>query len=151
MVLGKVGIVSMIAGLFVSFGKGDLEVNLWRAVIVLMAIFVLYKIVTLDSFSRALNKFIEKGVIAQGIIKQKTLEELFKLPEGFGIAQVSISKDSEEKGLTLSQAGFIKKNILVLSIERHNKLISFPRAEDKIEEDDRLLCYGLLKNMRSYA
>jgi len=151
MILGKVGIVSVIGGLFLSFGKGDLIADLWKATIIIAFILAVYVIASSRHFSRVLTKFIEKGIIAGGIVKQRTLEELFRLPKGYGIAQLNITKDSDEKGLTLSKAGFNKKDILVLSIERDNKLISFPHAEDVIEEKDKLLCYGLLKNIKLYA
>lgn len=151
MILGKVGIVSILASLFFSFGKGDLSSELWKAGLILVFIFLLYKLTTWPGFSRTLNRFIEKRIIARGVVEQKTLQELFELPKGYGIAQLTITEGSKEKGLTLSEAGFIKKNILVLSIERKNRLISFPRAEDVIEEGDRLLCYGLLDNIKLYA
>ncbi len=151
MILGKVGIVSVIASLFFSFGQGDVKSDLWKAAILLVFIFILYKITTLGGFSRALNKFIEKRITARGIVKQKTLEELFHLPKGYGLAQLTVVNDSKENGLSLAEAGFIKKDILVLSIERKNRLISFPHAQDVIKEGDRLLCYGLIKNIKVYA
>jgi len=151
MVLGKIGIVSVIGGLFLSFGKDNISSDVWKALIILGFIAALYLISASRPFSRALTRFIEKGIVAGGIVKQRTLEELFHLPKGYGIAQLIITKESEEKGLTLAKAGFINKNILVLSIERKNKLISFPRAEDTMEEGDKVLCYGLLENIKSYA
>lgn len=151
MVLGKVGIVSVIASLFLSFGKDNLVADLWKAVILLAFIAILYKITTLKGFSRALNKFIEKKVVARGITKQKTLEELFSLPKGYGLAQLAITGKSKESGLSLAEAGFIKKDILVLSIERKEKLISFPHANDTIKTGDKLLCYGLIINIKEYA
>lgn len=151
MVLGKVGIVSVIGGLFLSFGKDNLSADLWKALIILSFMLVLYLVTASKPFSRVLTRFIEKGVIAGGIVKQRTLEELFRLPKGYGIAQLNITKDTEEKGLTLARAGFSSKDILVLSIERDSRLISFPHAEDVIREGDKLLCYGLLKSIKSYA
>lgn len=151
MVMGRVGVVSVIAGLFVSFGKGALLNDIWRALILFVILWLFYKVTTLKGFSRTLNKFIEKKIVARGLVKQKTLEELFSLPRGYGIAQLVITDDSEEKGMTLAQAGFINKNILVLSIERGDKLIAFPRADDKIVLADKLLCYGLIENIKLYA
>jgi hypothetical protein len=151
MILGKVGIVSVIASLFVSFGKDNLFNDLRKILILCGFILILYRLTTLEGFSRWLNRFIERRVVAKGIVKLKTLEELFRLPEGYGIAYLTITKDTKECGLTLSEAGFIRKNILILSIERKNKLIAFPRADDIIEEGDKLLCYGLLENIKSYA
>lgn len=151
MILGKVGVVSVIASLFLSFGKDNLQADLWKTAILLTFIFILYKMTTLKGFSQALNKFIEKRILARGIVGEKALEELFHLPKGYGLAQLTITSKSREKGLTLSDAGFIKKDILVLSIERKNKLIAFPHARDVIKEGDKLLCYGLIRNIKVYA
>ena len=151
MILGKVGIVSVIAGLFFSFGKDDIIGDLRNAGILIVIILLLYKVTTLKGFSDALNKFIEKRIVARGLIKQRILEELFSLPRGYGIAQLTITKDFGEKGLSLAEAGFVEKNILILCIERHDKLIPFPHANDKLLESDKLLCYGLLDNIKSYV
>jgi len=151
MILGKIGIVSIIAGVFLSFGKTTLTEDLKTAGIILAFLFILYRITTLKGFGRTLNRFIEKRIIAHGIIKQKVLEELFHLPEGYGIAQLTVTADSKEKGLTLAEAGFIHKDILVLSVERGRGLIPFPHANDILEENDKLLCYGFLENIKSYA
>ena len=151
MVLGKVGIVSAIAGLFLSFGKGDLLADLEKAVILLAFIFILYKITTLKGFSRALNKFIEKRIVSRAIVRQRILEEIFHLPKGYGLAQLTITAKSNENGLTLAKAGFIDKDILVLSIERKEQLIAFPHARDVIQKGDKLLCYGLIDNIKLYA
>ena len=85
------------------------------------------------------------------MVQQKIIEELFHLPKGYGLAQLTIAVGSSEDGQTLAEAGFIKKDILVLSIERKNRLISFPHAGDNIKSGDKLLCYGLIKNIKSYA
>ncbi len=151
MVLGKVGIVSVIGGLFLSFAKSSLGSDLSNVIILVISVFILYKITTLKGFSQALNKFIEKRIVAGGVIQQKTLEEIFHLPRGYGLAQLTITKEDGNKELTLAKAGFIAKDILVLSIERKNKLISFPHAQDVIKKDDKLLCYGLIKNIKQYA
>ncbi len=151
MVLGKVGIVSVIAGLFLSFGKDNLAADLGKAIILLAFIAILYRMTTLAGFSKALNGFIEKRIVARGIIRQKTLEELFHLPKGYGLAQLAITGRSKEASRTLAEAGFIKKDILVLSIERKEQLIAFPHANDVIKKGDRLLCYGLLDNIKEYA
>ena len=151
MILGKIGVVSVIAGVFLSFRKAAAGQDIGKALILLAFSVILYKITTLKGFRRTLNKFIEKRLLATGIIERRTLEELFRLPQGYGIALLNISSESAEKGCTLAEAGFIQKNILVLSIERKDKLISFPRANDVIEEGDKLLCYGALKSIESQA
>ncbi len=151
MVLGKIGMASAIAGLFLSFGKDNLTNDLWKAGITLVSIFMLYKLTSLKSFSKAINRIIERSLVAGGIVKQRTLEELFNLPKGYGLTQLTITENSREKEMSLAEAGFSKKDILVLSIERKSKLISFPHADDMIKVGDRLLCYGLFKNIKSYA
>ncbi|MBD3263673.1 MAG: hypothetical protein GF375_01045 [Candidatus Omnitrophica bacterium] len=117
----------------------------------IVVILILYRLIAHKRFSQAINRFLEKNIVARGILRQKALEELFHLPKGYGVAQLTISGSSKEKGLTLAEAGFNKKNILILSIERGDKLISFPHADDIIEEGDKLLCYGLIKNIKLYV
>ena len=151
MILGKVGIVSVIAGLFLSFGKNGIFSDLGKALILIIVILILYKLTTLKGFSRAINHFIESRIVARGLVKQKTLEELFSLPRGYGIAKLIITKESKRNGLTLNEAGFISKNILVLCIERKSNIIPFPHANDRIKEGDSLLCYGLIDNIKPHA
>ena len=151
MILGKVGFVSVIAGLFVSFGKDDLGADLYKAAILIGCFFIIYWVTNLKGFSRTLNRLIEKSIIARKIIKQRTLEELFDLPQGYGLAQLTITSKSKEEGLSLVDAGFSQKDILVLSIERKDQLISFPHAKDVINKGDKLLCYGLIENIKEYA
>ena len=102
-------------------------------------------------FEKQIPWFIEKKIVARGIIKQKALEELFHLPKGYGLTQLTITGESKEKGRSLAEAGFSGKDILVLSIERKDKLIPFPHANDLIQKGDKLLCYGLIKNIHLYA
>jgi len=151
MILGKVGIVSVIAGLFFSFGKDNLSSDLWKAGILILVILMMYKITTLKGFSQTLNRFIEKRIVARGLIKQKILEELFSLPRGYGIAQLTITQSFDGIGLSLAEIGFVGKNILVLCIERGSTIVPFPHAEDQLKEGDRLLCYGLIESIKSYA
>ena len=150
MILGKVGIVSVIAGLFLSFGKNSIFSDLGRATLLIALIIILYRVTLLKGFSRALNRFIETRIIARGLIKEKILEELFSLPRGYGIAKLVMVKGMKEIGLTLQEAGFIDKNILILCVERGNNIIPFPHADDRLKERDSLLCYGLIKNIRLY-
>jgi len=71
MILGKVGIVSVIGSLFFSFGKDNIGSDVTKILIIILSILLLYKFTTFKGFSRALNKFIEKKVVARGLIKQK--------------------------------------------------------------------------------
>ncbi len=151
MIMGKIGIVSIIASIFFSFGKGGLANDLGKAVVLITILLLLYWLTTLKGFSTTLNRFIEKQLIAKGIVKQRILEELFSLPKGYGIAKLTVTENSKEKGMTLAEAGFIDKSILVLSIERDNELIPFPHANDRLQAGDKLLCYGLLDSIKGYA
>ncbi|MDD5071073.1 MAG: hypothetical protein PHV17_10145 [Candidatus Omnitrophica bacterium] len=153
MIMGKIGIVSVMASVFFSFGQDKLSNDLSKTFILLIIIVLFYKVTTLSRVNRFLNRFIEKRIIARGIIKQKTMEELFHLPKGYGIAKLTISASSNELGKSLAKAGFIGKNILVLSIEHRDQMMptAFPNARDVINVGDKLLCYGLLESIKEYA
>ncbi|MDD4294950.1 MAG: hypothetical protein PHP69_05505 [Candidatus Omnitrophica bacterium] len=151
MVVGKIGFVSVIGGVLFSFDGGNWTCDMEKIGALVLLLFCLYKFTSWRVVNGALTKFIEKRIIARGIIKQTGLEELFHLPKGYGIAKLTITDKNTGKGLTLAQAGFIGKDILVLSIEREDNLIAFPHANDVLKTGDKLLCYGHLESIRSYS
>jgi len=52
-------------------------------------------------------------------------------------------------GKTVQNAGFREKDIVIMSIKRETTTISNPKSSREIQEDDSLLCFGKLENMKS--
>lgn len=77
------------------------------------------------------------------------LRQRLTLDKGYGVAEIQIMKNSDIKGKMLDDAGFKEKDIVVMSIKRDHLTISNPKATREIMENDTLLCFGKLENMKS--
>ncbi len=67
---------------------------------------------------------------------------------GYGVSEIHIPKGSEFDGMTISETNLRDSDINVLTLYRGDTEIPNPRAERKLEADDRLLCFGKLDAMR---
>jgi len=50
--------------------------------------------------------------------------------------------------VALEQSGLRERDLMVLSIERNEGVIPVPKAQNKIQVGDRLICYGKLENLK---
>ncbi|TVQ56446.1 MAG: 30S ribosomal protein S6--L-glutamate ligase [Phycisphaerales bacterium] len=89
--------------------------------------------------------------VASAIIED--LEQEAKFPDfdirqrltfskGYGVAEITISKDSELAGQTLAEASLRDRDIQVLCITRNELVIPNPSGLREIMPGDTLLCYG---------
>lgn len=76
------------------------------------------------------------------------LQELSQQSDGYGVATILIRTESKVAGQTLSGPGFNERDLMVLSIERDEGAIPVPKAQNKIQVGDRLICYGKLENVK---
>lgn len=77
------------------------------------------------------------------------LRQRLTLDKGYGVAEIHIMKNSELMGKKIQDAGFAEKDIIVMSIKRGTSMISNPFVSREIMEDDTLLCFGKLENMKN--
>ena len=69
----------------------------------------------------------------------------------YGVAEIHIPEGSELVGKTIEEAGLREKDVVVLTLNRNNNVISNPKTSRDIQANDRLLCYGKLDSMRGIA
>jgi len=62
--------------------------------------------------------------------------------------RVIITEKSPFIGTSLSERGLNEKGLVVLGIERGKNWIPFPKAEERIQEGDRIVVYGPLEVAR---
>ncbi len=93
----------------------------------------------------AMVEFLEE----QCNIPEIDLRQRLTMDKGYGVAEIQILKNSEIIGKTVKDAGFREKDIIVMSIMRGRTTISNPKATREIFEEDTLLCFGKLENMKS--
>ena len=66
----------------------------------------------------------------------------------YGVAELRIPDNSEFVGKSIASSGLLDREITILTLGRHGKIISSPRSTRELEPGDRLLCYGKLDAMR---
>jgi K+/H+ antiporter YhaU regulatory subunit KhtT len=74
-------------------------------------------------------------------------EYLLQQASGYGIMRVAVEEGSHLVGKSLSELGTTRAGVLVLSIEREEEVIPVPKARDRIQAGDALVCYGMLANI----
>ncbi len=142
MIMGNAGIITVIvtatSSLTTSTGY-QLPLN---ALILIIGIYLIYKITIHKKFSAKWERFIEKKLIKSPTFEEATTEDLLRFLEGYGLVKKIISENSPLIGCSLSECRLNEKGVLVLGIERGKHWIPIPKANEKIEKDDRLIVYG---------
>jgi len=148
MISGNAGIVTVIITATTSFvtSKGyQLSINV---LILLVGIYLIYKIVTRKGFTRRWESFIEDKLVKSPAFEEGATEDLLHLLEGNGLVRAIIKENSPLVGSSLSECKLSEKGLLVLGIERGKNWFPIPKAKETINEGDRLVVYGHLNILK---
>ncbi|MDP8233935.1 MAG: TrkA C-terminal domain-containing protein [Candidatus Saelkia tenebricola] len=163
MVLGNAGLVSLIATFanslradvleskipFIPLGLPSRLVPLMNLTIIIIFMYIGYKIFTRTNFSRKFTNMLRARIINKDIIKRVSFEELVIATGGYGVSSINICENSPVLNKTLRDSDLRKWDITVLSIERNNETIPNPSADTQILLNDILICFGKLENIRA--
>jgi hypothetical protein len=150
MIMGNAGIVTVIitATSSLATSRGfQLPINV---VILVVGVFMIYKIATYRKFTRIWENFIEKKLIKSPAFEEAATEDLLHFLEGYGLIKKIIGEGSPLIGSSLSECKLTERGLLVLGIERGKNWMPTPKAREKILEDDNIIVYGpldVLKNL----
>ena len=149
MILGNAGIVTVIitatSSLVTSEGY-QLSINV---LVLLVGVYLIYKIATHKGFIRRWESFIEDKLIKSPTFEEGATEDLLHLLEGNGLVRAIITENSPFIGNSLSESKLTEKGLLVLGIERGKNWIPIPKAKEAIQEGDRIVVYGPLEVLRA--
>lgn len=67
---------------------------------------------------------------------------------GYGVAELVVHPGADLVGKTLGESGLRDRDISVLTLHRGTTVLPNPRGNRKLEDGDRLLCFGRLEEMR---
>ena len=147
MILGNAGLVSAVTALLFSFGKGGVQPILLNSGILIVILYIIYKIATHKKLTKFFTKKIEAGLEKRHPFRKRPVEEILRIAKDYGIAEVTIKEDCQDLGKKLIESSFRQKDILILAIERANTVIPTPKASDTIQLGDTLICYGRLNSI----
>jgi hypothetical protein len=149
MILGNAGIVTVIVTATTSLvtSKGyQISLNI---LVLLVGIYVIYRIGTNRGFIRRWESFIEDKFVKSRAFEEDFTEDLLHLAEGYGLVRTAIKESSFLARRTLADSRLTEKGILVLGIERGKAWIPIPRADDAINVGDKLVIYGPLDALKA--
>ncbi len=151
MIIGNAGTVVVIAGLVSSFLNVTSPWAVLRFIVLIIALYFIFKLATHNRIGRALSKKIEEKLRVRFKIQKRTVGRILDLGEDFGVVGIALHKDSPFIGKTLAASELSKRKILVLAIERENKRIFEPRGNHKLHPGDNLICYGNFADMKALS
>jgi hypothetical protein len=142
MIMGNAGIVTVIVTASASFATSRGYVIAIDVMILVIGIFLIYKIASYRKFTRKWENFIESRLIKSPVFEEGITEDLLHFLEGYSVVKKIIPENSPLVGIELSKYRLNEKGVLVLGIEREKHWIPIPKANEKMLEGDRLVVYG---------
>jgi ribosomal protein S6--L-glutamate ligase len=76
------------------------------------------------------------------------LREKLSVSKGYVVTEISIPKESEYVGKTISSSGLREKDINALSLHRDGKVYPNPKDDKVLEAEDRILCFGKIESLK---
>ena len=112
-----------------------------RLGIIIIGIFVLYRLVIGSRFGNRFLQLVRKPLIKWILRETPTSEEIFHAGKGWGISLITIKEESKKAGLPLRElvAG---EDLIILTLEKADDFISRPDTGEEMNVGDRLLVYG---------
>ena len=94
------------------------------------------------------------GEVVNFISEQANMPEIdlrqrLTISRGYGVTDIRIPHGSVFIGQTIEQTGLREKDVVVLTLKRADSVISNPKSSRELENNDTLLCYGKIENMKS--
>lgn len=140
---------AILLGLVVNILQNDNRL-VYIAVIVMLVMLIALVLIRKKWLVRRLEMFIEKQLLKRmkKVNKYKTVEEVLKLNDEYGVMEFVIEEGSVLEGKTLKGSGLSERHIQVLNVDRGSHILHFPTVNFQFKEGDKVLVYGHLENMK---
>ncbi|MTI66378.1 MAG: hypothetical protein FH753_07235 [Firmicutes bacterium] len=140
---------AILLGLVVNILQNDNRL-VYIAVIIMLVMMIALVLIRKKWLVRRLEMFIEKQLLKRmkKVNKYKTVEEVLKLNDEYGVMEFVIEEGSVLEGKTLKGSGLSERHIQVLNVDRGSHILHFPTVNFKFKEGDKVLVYGHLENMK---
>lgn len=98
-----------------------------------------------------IERYIEKQLIKQmdDNTRRRTIEEVLKLNDEFGVAEFIVEDTSGLIGVALEDSGLKQRLIQVLNVDRGSHIVHFPDSKFIFQQGDKLIVYGQVDNIRA--
>jgi len=144
--LGNLGIVAFIAA-FILYLKAGIaapsRLFILATAIVVTAVILLIKLGVVD---RLTSRILSAGRGGQAQAFLVTEEILYQVGE-YGVVRLALGGRGRAVGTPVKQLVLDEVNATALAIERGNRVLSLPGADEPLQPGDYLLCYGRVAEM----
>lgn len=117
--------------------------------IIIIAVFLSYKVLKYSSFDKKLTNFLRSRIIKREIIKRVSFDELVVATGGYGISQIEVCQQPPVLDKILMHSELRDADITILAVQNQGTIIPNPLASTKISLGDKLICFGKLENIRN--
>jgi ribosomal protein S6--L-glutamate ligase len=76
------------------------------------------------------------------------IRERLSLSTGYGVAELVVPNTPDFHQIAIRDSGIRQRDIIVLTVERGDHLVSNPKSTFQLEAGDRILCFGNHESMR---
>jgi len=148
-VLGYAGTVTVIASFATSLFQRELA-SLAETAIIFAVLYIVYRILAWRGVTKRVTDAFRAALIRRYGIQAHSLEEMLNVGEGFGVVRARVADDSPLIGRPLAELALKSRKVQILSIIRGRETISIPQGNDVLLGGDAIVCYGHLKEVRSF-
>lgn len=141
MLLGNIGIASVIATLILSFAAGG-SGELRRGLVLLAGVAVLWLAASSQWIGRHLERLIARVLRRWTDLPRRDYGSLLHVREDYGISELRVGPEDWLAGRTLAQTRPGDEGMVVLGIERGDAYLGAPSGSTEVCADDTLLLYG---------
>jgi len=110
--------------------------------------FALWRLFKNSRLIARFNTYLRKKLEHKELITPAGFDEVMVATGGWTVCRLEIRENTPANGKTLHELGLRKHSVYPLAIERQNKTIPMPTAENRLQLDDLLVCFGKLTSIR---
>lgn len=148
-VLGYAGTVTVIASFASSLFRREIA-SLGEIAVLFAVLYLIYRILAWRGVTKRVTNAFRAALIRRYGIHAHSLEEMLNVGQGFGVVRARVDVASPLIGRPLTELALKSKKVQILSIIRGRETISIPRGNDVLLGGDAIVCYGYLKEIRSF-
>ncbi|WP_026478347.1 TrkA C-terminal domain-containing protein [Alkaliphilus transvaalensis] len=145
--VGQATLISIIISAFRNYRS-----FLYFSIFICGALIVLLFLTRNKHILTRLENIIEEQLVKQmkKNTKYKTVEEVLKLNEEYGVAEFIIEENHDLIGVSLEKSGLKENYIQVLNVDRGSHIVHFPRNNLLFREGDKVIVYGQVEKIKEF-
>ena len=94
------------------------------------------------------HRVVERQLKKRRYPRKIVLEQVLQLSKDYGVCEIKIDKHSKYIDKKLSVTDFKEKGFIVLAIEREEGLVTIPKGQDVLKNEDILIIFGNLHSLK---